>query len=153
MREQRRRIVTVALIGLLLVSTAAWGPPACNRASQPRTVADILVSMGQAKRALKARNEITPQQDYDISYRLAEANRSYRAFVVDELQRLSATGETGPDPNARSAALRQLSTQLKALDDPSVLGIKSENARKVWKEAVDGIDTVLAGIELLGGGK
>jgi hypothetical protein len=109
--------------------------------------------MGQAKRALKARNEITPQQDYDISYRLAEANRSYRAFVVDELQRLSATGETGPDPNARSAALRQLSTQLKALDDPSVLGIKSENARKVWKEAVDGIDTVLAGIELLGGGK
>lgn len=157
MRRHRKPITIVAL-ALLILSTAAYGPPACDRSKQPKTVADILVGAGNAKRSLRERDRqqpgsgISAQTDYDISYQLAEANRAYRAFVTDELQRLAATGATGPDPNARSAALKQLATHLKALNDPSVLGIKSENARKVWREAIAGIGTVIEGIELLGGG-
>lgn len=153
MRRLRRTPIAVVALALLLLTTAAAGPPACNRADQPRTVADILSTAGNVKRSLRAENLITPQNDYDISYKLAEANRSYRAFINDELARLAATGTDEPDPNARSAALRQLATQLRALRDPGVLGIKSENARKRWGEAIAGIGTVIEGIELLGGGK
>lgn len=142
----------MAALVLLVLTTAATGPPACNRSEQPRTVADILTAAGNAKRALRAENVITAQNDYDISYRLAEANRSYKAFVTDELARLAATGTDAPDPNARSAALKQLAVQLRALRDPGVLGVKSETARKRWGEAIAGIGTVIEGIELLGGG-
>lgn len=143
------RRAKLAVLAVVVLATTAIGP--CDRSTQPRTVADILTSAGRVKRDLRARNEITPQTDYDISYRLAEANRSYRAFVNDELDRLAATGTDAPDPNARNAALRQLATQLRALRDPGVLGIKSEGARKVWTEAIAGIGTVIEGIELLGG--
>lgn len=152
-RTKRTNRLTIAALVLVLVSTAGAGPPACNRSEQPRTVADILTSAGNIKRALRAENIITAQNDYDISYRLAEANRSYKAFIDDELRRLAATGSTVPDPNARSAALQQLATQLRALRDPGVLGIKSETARKRWGEALAGIGTVIDGIELLGGGQ
>jgi hypothetical protein len=152
MRQHRNKLAIMALV-LVMLTTAAAGPPACNRSEQPRTVADILTSAGNIKRTLRAENVITPQNDYDISYRLAEANRSYRAFIDDELRRLAATGTDAPDPNARSAALRQLATQLRALRDPGVLGIKSEGARKRWGEAIAGIGTVIEGIELLGGGE
>lgn len=157
MRYQKRRAVVTIALALLVLSTAAVGPPACNREDQPRTVADILVGAGNAKRDLRERERqqpgtgISAQADYDISYRLAEANRAYRAFVTDELARLAATGATGPDPNARSAALKQLATHLRALNDPGVLGIKSDGARKVWRESIAGISTVIEGIELLGG--
>lgn len=147
---KRRPLATIAL-ALLILTTAAAGPPGCDRTKQPKTVADILVGAGNAKRALRAGNKISPQTDYDISYRLAEANRAYRAFVTDELLRLAATGSNGPDPNARSAALKQLATHLRALNDPDVLGIKSDDARKVWSEAIAGIGTVIDGVELLGG--
>lgn len=156
MLRQHRRKLTLAALALLVVSTAAVGP--CDRSSQPRTIADILVAAGNVKRDLRERDRQSPgtgisaQTDYDISYRLAESNRAYRAFVTDELQRLASTGATGPDPNVRSAALRQLATHLRALDDPGVLGIKSDSARKAWAEAIKGIDTAIAGIELLGGG-
>lgn len=153
MRQLKVRLPVIGLALLVLV-TAAAGPPACpNRSDQPRTVADILSSAGNIKRQLRAENIITPQNDYDISFRLAEANRSYRTFIEDEIQRLASTGSTVPDPNTRSAALRQLATQLRALRDPSVLGIKSETARKRWGEAIAGVGTVIEGIELLGGGE
>jgi hypothetical protein len=152
MRRHHNKLI-VAALALVLLTTAAAGPPACNRSEQPRTVADILISAGNIKRALRAENAITAQNDYDISYRLAEANRNYRAFIDDELRRLATTGTSAPDPNARSAALRQLATQLRALRDPGVLGIKSDAARKRWGEAIAGVGTVIEGIELLGGGE
>lgn len=149
--RRHRQLLSIATLALLLLATAAAGPPACDRSQQPRTVADILGAAGNTKRALRAANAITPQNDYDISYRLAEANRSYKEFINDELARLAATGTDAPDPSARSAALKQLATQLRALRDPSVLGIKSDSARKTWVEALAGIGTVIDGIELLGG--
>lgn len=153
MRHLNRNALIIAALALLIATTAAAGPPGCgNRAEQPRTVAEILTALGDTKRDLRARSEITAQQDYDISYRLAEANRSYRAFINDELARLAATGTNAPDPNARRAALRQLATQLRALRDPGVLGIKSEGSRRLWNEAIAGVSTVIEGIELLGGG-
>jgi hypothetical protein len=153
MRRTRHPAIVLAALAMLLLATAAAGPPGCgDRAEQPRTVAEILGAVGDTKRDLRARSEITAQQDYDISYRLAEANRSYRAFINDELARLAATGTNAPDPNARRAALRQLAAQLRALRDPGVLGIKSEGSRKLWNEAIAGVGTVIEGIELLGGG-
>lgn len=152
MRRHRTSRLTATSLGIILLVTVGYGPPACNRSEQPRTVADILTAAGNTKRALRAENIITAQNDYDISYQLAEANRSYKAFITDELGRLAATGSDTPDPNARRAALRQLATHLRALRDPSVLGIKSETARKRWGEAIAGLGTVIEGIELLGGG-
>lgn len=144
MRVARRRTV-IALV-VLLLTTTAYGP--CDKNQQPKTVADILVTAGNIKRDLRARNEITPQQDYDISAKLLEANRAYRRFVTDEIARLDAGA---PDPSARRAAINALITSLRSLQDPSLLGIKSANAQKLWREGIAGLNTVIAGLEALGG--
>lgn len=149
MRRYRKQLV-IAALAVLIATTAAAGPPACNREDQPRTVADILVTAGNIKRDLRSRGELTPQQDYDISAKLLAANRAYRAFVTDELARLDAGA---PDPTARQAAIRALVTSLRDIQDPSLLGIKSDNARKLWREGIAGLNTVIAGLEVLQGGE
>jgi hypothetical protein len=146
---QRRR--QLALILLLSLVSLAYGP--CSGKQQPKTVADILTSAGNVKRDLRARNEITAQQDYDISAKLLEANRAYRAFVTDELARIGTNGNTAPDPSARQAAVRALLTSLKSIQDPVALGIKSANAQKLWRESIAGLNTVMAGLEALQGGE
>lgn len=141
----------LGVLALLIWTTAALGPPACSRNEQPRTVADILTSAGQAKRDLRAQGAITAQTDYDISFKLAEANRAYKNFINDELARLAATGTDAPDPNRRSAALRELASVLRGLENPEALGIKSADAQKTWRLAITSLGTVIEGIELLGG--
>jgi hypothetical protein len=112
----------------------------------------MLTTMGNVKRDLRARNELTAQQDYDISAKLLEANRAYRSFVNDELARLANSNDTTPDPSARQAAVRTLITSLRGLQDPSLLGIKSASAQKVWRDSISGMNTVIAGLEALQGG-
>lgn len=146
-----KKYCSIIVLALLISTTAAFGPPACNRTDQPRTVADILTSAGNAKRSLRAQGQISAQADYDISAKLADANRAYKTFINDELARLAATGATTPDPNTRSAALHELATVLRSLEDPTALGIKSADAQKTWRLAITSLDTVITGIELLGG--
>lgn len=146
MIPQRKR--TITLLAVLLITTSAYGP--CNSKQQPKTVADILVAAGDVKRDLRARGELTPQQDYDISAKLLAANVAYKQFVKDELARLDAGA---PDPTARQTAIRALATSLRGLQDPSLLGIKSTNAQKLWREAIAGLNTVIAGLEALQGGE
>lgn len=148
MIPQRKR--TIALLAVLLITTSAYGPCPCNSKQQPKTVADILVAAGDVKRDLRARGELTPQQDYDISAKLLAANVAYKQFVKDELARLDAGA---PDPTARQAAIRALATSLRGLQDPSLLGIKSTDAQKLWREAIAGLNTVIAGLEALQGGE
>lgn len=147
MIRYRRQYLSLALV--VAVAYSGYGF-ACNSNQQPKTVADILVSAGNVKRDLRARNEITAQQDYDISAKLLEANRSYRRFVTDELARLDAGA---PNPSARQAAIRSLVTSLRSIQDPSALGLKSSNAQKIWREAIAGLNTVIAGLEALQGGE
>lgn len=142
-----RRRTAIALI-VVLLTTTAYGP--CSSNQQPKTVADILITAGNVKRDLRARGEITPQQDYDISAKLLEANIAYKKFITDEVARLDAGA---PDPSARQAAIRALTTSLRSLQDPALLGIKSERAQKIWREGVSGLNTVLAGLEVLQGGE
>jgi hypothetical protein len=144
---QRRR--QIALVLLLSIVSLGYGP--CSGKQQPETVADILIRLGNVKRDLRARNEITPQQDYDISAKLVEAHLGYKRFIDDELARLSSGGQA-PDPSARQAAIRALITSLRGLQDPSVLGIKSANAQKLWRESITTLNTVIAGLEALQGG-
>lgn len=146
MRLARRR-TTIGLVVILLTATA-YGP--CGRNQQPKTVADILVTAGNVKRDLRARGELTPQQDYDISAKLLEANVAYKKFITDEVARLDAGA---PDPSARQAAIRALTTSLRGLQDPALLGIKSANAQKLWRDAIGGLNTVIAGLEALQGGE
>lgn len=146
MRLARRR-TTIGLVVILLTATA-YGP--CGRNQQPKTVADILVAAGNVKRDLRARGELTPQQDYDISAKLLEANVAYKKFITDEVARLDAGA---PDPSARQAAIRALTTSLRGLQDPALLGIKSANAQKLWRDAIGGLNTVIAGLEALQGGE
>jgi hypothetical protein len=142
----RKRLALVAV--LVAIVGTGFGP--CDSKDQPKTVADILVTAGNVKRDLRARDEITPQQDYDISAKLLEAHIAYKKFIVDEVARLDAGG--APDPSARQAAIRALVTSLRSIQDPSVLGLKSDNAKKVWREAISGLGTVISGLELLQGG-
>lgn len=144
---QRRRLLAL----LLILATVGFGYGPCSGKQQPKTVADILITLGNVKRDLRSQNEITAQQDYDISARLLEANRAYRAFVNDELARLASSGSTTPDPSARQAAVRALITSLRGLQDPSILGIKSAGAQKIWRESIAGMSTVIAGLEALRG--
>lgn len=146
MRLARRR-TTIGLVVILLTATA-YGP--CGRNQQPKTVADILITAGNVKRDLRARGELTPQQDYDISAKLLEANVAYKKFITDEVARLDAGA---PDPSARQAAIRALTTSLRGLQDPALLGIKSANAQKLWRDAIGGLNTVIAGLEALQGGE
>lgn len=144
---QRKQLAILFLIVLTAYSGYGF---ACSGRDQPRTVADILVAAGDVKRDLRARNELTAQQDYDISAKLLEANRAYRSFVTDELNRLQSGAN--PDPSARQAAIRALITSLRGLQDPSLLGIKSANAQKLWRESIAGMNTVITGLEALRGG-
>lgn len=138
---------TVAL-ALALSFTIAAGP--CSSKEQPKTVADTLVTIGNVKRDLRARGEITPQVDYDISARLLEANRSYKRFIDDELARLAQpNANQNPDPDARRQAVNALVSALRGLQDPGILGIKSENAKKLWREAVSSLNTIIQGLEAL----
>lgn len=144
MIQTRRQL---ALLLLIAIIATGYGP--CDSKNQPKTVADILVTAGNIKRDLRARNEITPQQDYDISAKLLEANIAYKKFITDEVARLDAGA---PDPSARQAAIRALTVSLRSLQDPSLLGIKSERAQKLWREGIAGLNTVIAGLEALQGG-
>jgi hypothetical protein len=146
---QQRRL-RLALV--LLLATVGFGYGPCSGKQQPKTVADILSAAGNTKRDLRSRDEITAQQDYDISAKLAEANRAYKAFVNDELARLANSNSTAPDPAARQEAIRALTTSLKSIEDPSALGIKSANAQKLWRESTAGLSTILAGLDALQGG-
>lgn len=148
MRRQRR--YQFALLLTLALVASGYGP--CPGKQQPKTVADILTAVGNTKHDLRARNEITAQQDYDISAKLIEANRAYKAFITEELNRLANSNGTTPDPSARQAAVRALLTSLRSIQDPAVLGIKSENARSLWRESIAGLNTVMAGLEALQGG-
>jgi hypothetical protein len=148
MIQQRRSQLAI----LLLLATVGFGYGPCSGKQQPKTVADMLTTMGNVKRDLRARNELTAQQDYDISAKLLEANRAYRSFVNDELARLANSNDTTPDPSARQAAVRTLITSLRGLQDPSLLGIKSASAQKVWRDSISGMNTVIAGLEALQGG-
>jgi hypothetical protein len=145
MIRTRRQLATLILIALI---ASGYGP--CSSNQQPKTVADILVTAGNIKRDLRARNEITPQQDYDISAKLLAANRAYKQFVTDELGRLDAGA---PDPSARQAAIRALISSLRSIQDPAALGIRSESAKKLWREGIAGLNTVIAGLEALRGGE
>ena len=148
MIRQRRSQLAI----LLLLATIGFGYGPCPGKQQPKTVADMLTTMGNVKRDLRSRNEITAQQDYDISAKLLESNRAYRSFVNDELARLANSNSTTPDPSARQAAVRALITSLRGLQDPSLLGIKSASAQKIWRESIAGMNTVIAGLEALQGG-
>ena len=148
MIQQRRSQLAI----LLLLATVGFGYGPCSGKQQPKTVADMLTTMGNVKRDLRSRNEITAQQDYDISAKLLEANRAYRSFVNDELARLANSNSTTPDPSARQAAVRALITSLRGLQDPSLLGIKSTSAQKIWRESIAGMNTVIVGLEALQGG-
>lgn len=147
---QTRHQLARQLALLLLLTLVATGYGPCSGKQQPKTVADILTAAGNTKRELRARGEITPQQDYDISAKLLEANRAYKAFVEDELARIGANAGT-PDPSARQAAIRALTTSLRSIQDPAVLGIKSANAQSLWRESIAGLNTILAGLEALQG--
>jgi hypothetical protein len=126
----------------MLVVVVAYGGYgfACN--SQPRTVADSLKALGNVKRGLKAKGEITAQQDLDISRKLADANRAYRKFVTEEQARVA--GGT-PDPTARAAALRELRIILSGMSANAV-GIKNPKSVTIWDESVATLNTVLAGL-------
>ena len=145
MIQTRRNLARLLVVALIAANGYGF---ACNRNQQPKTVADILVTAGNIKRDLCARNELTPQQDYDISAKLLAANVAYKQFVKDELARLDAGA---PDPSARQAAIRALVSSLRGLQDPSALGIKSSNAQKLWREGIAGLGTVIAGLEALQG--
>lgn len=151
MRTARRS--TLAALALLITFTAAWTGP-CSGKEQPQTVADILVSLGDIKRDLRARGEITPQTSYDISNKLAAANRAYRVFITDEQARLATVDAniSAPDPEARRQAINALVTSLRALEDPSAIGIKSETATKIWRAGVKHLPTIISGLEVLRGG-
>jgi hypothetical protein len=149
MIRQRRR--QLALILILATISFGYGP--CSGKQQPLTVADVLTRLGNVKRDLRARNEITAQQDYDISAKLLEANLAYKRFIDDELARLAASGGTAPDPSARRAAISALVTSLKGLQDPTMLGIKSANGQKLWRESITTLNTVIAGLDALQGGE
>lgn len=144
--RQRRQLAILILVAC--IASFGYGP--CSSNQQPKTVADILITAGNIKRELRARDEITPQQDYDISAKLLEANIAYKKFITDEIARLDAGA---PDPSARQAAIRALTTSLRGLQDPSPLGIKSTNAQKLWREGISGLNTILAGLEALQGGE
>lgn len=143
--NRRRQLALLLLIAAL----AGFGYGPCDSKSQPKTVADILITAGNIKRDLRARNEITAQQDYDISAKLLEANVAYKKFITDEVARLDAGA---PGPSARQVAIRSLAASLRGLQDPSLLGIKSANAQKLWREGIAGLNTVIAGLEALQGG-
>jgi hypothetical protein len=104
-------------------------------------VADALTTLGNIKREAKKAGEITAQQDLDISRKLHEANRAYKKFVTDEQARIAAGT---PDPSARAAALSELRSLLSGLNDPSLLGFKSDSAKKTWSAAVTSMNTILA---------
>lgn len=146
MIRQRRQLAMLLLVAVIAYTGSGF---ACSGKQQPKTVADILTALGNTKRDLRARNEITAQQDYDISAKLLEANRAYKGFVTDELARLSNSNSTAPDPSARQAAIRALLTSLRSIQDPTVLGIKSANGQKLWRESVAGLNTIMAGLEAL----
>lgn len=145
----RRR--TAIALALVLLTTTAYGP--CSSKQQPLTVADMLTRLGNVKRDLRARNEITAQNDYDISAKLLEANLAYKRFIDDELARLATSGGSTPDPSARQAAIRALVSSLRGLQDPAVLGIKSASAQKIWRESITTMNTIIAGLEALKGGE
>jgi hypothetical protein len=144
-RLHRRQLAILVLV----ISIAGFGYGPCSGKQQPKTVADILTSAGNTKRELRARNEITAQQDYDISAKLLEANRAYKKFVEDELTRLNTN--SAADPSARQEAIRSLTVSLRSIQDPSVLGIKSANGQALWRESIAGLNTILAGLEALQG--
>lgn len=154
-----KRYLSISVLAVLLLVTAGAGPPACSSKDQPRTVADILIAAENAKRSLRATNRtdpatgITAQQDYDISFRLLAANRAYKSFINDELARLAADPSAQPNPDARKQAIAALVGSLKGLDDPTALGIKNEQSKALWRIAVTGLSTVIAGLEVLGGDK
>lgn len=161
MRYLRRSRTQLALVVLIAAIGFGFGPIYCpfDSSQQPRTVADILVTTGNVKRALRERERqttgtgITAQQDYDISYRLAQANRAYKAFITDELARLDADPSAQPNPDARRNAINALITALRSLEDPGALGLKSDGARRLWKDAISGLALTIEGLEILRGGK
>lgn len=161
MRYLRRSKSQLALIVLIASIGFGFGPVACpfDSSEQPRTVADIMVAAGNVKRDLRERERqvpgtgITAQQDYDISFRLAQANRAYKQFIDDELARLAANPDAPPNPDARRNAINALVTSLKSIEDPGAIGIKSDGARKLWREGIKGLGTVIAGLEMLRGGQ
>lgn len=146
MRRQSKSLAILIILSAFIA--AGYGP--CDRNQQPKTVADILVTSGNIKRDLRARNEITAQNDYDISAKLLGANIAYKKFITDEIARLDAGA---PDPSARRVAIRSLVDSLRGLQDPSLLGIKGTNAQKLWREGISGLNTVIAGLEALQGGE
>lgn len=157
--RRHRKLISITALVLLLTTTAAYGPPACDSKQQPLTVADILTRAGNVKRELRERERQVPgtgisaQTDYDISEKLLAANRAYRRFIDDELARLAASGGTAPDPSARRAAINALVSALRSLENPGVLGIKSANAQKLWREAITTLNTIITGLEAIQGGE
>lgn len=154
MRIARRRPIPLVLV-LVILSIAA-GP--CSSKNQPRTVADILTTAGNVKRQLRERDRQVPgtgisaQADYDISAKLVKANLAYKSFIEDEQARLAADPNAQPNPDARKQILTTLIAALKDLQDPSILGIRSANAQKVWHEAIAGMNTLIEGMKALQGG-
>jgi hypothetical protein len=147
---QTRRRLARRILPLVLLTLIASGSGPCSNSQQPKTVADILVAAGSVKRDFRARGELTPQQDYDLSAKLLAANVAYKQFITDEVARLDAGT---PDPSARQAAIRALITSLRGIQDPSVIGFKSSVAQKSWREAIAGLNTIISGLEALQGGE
>jgi len=129
---------------LMLVAIITYGGYGfrCNKQQEVTGVTSTLVSLGNIKRDLRARGEITPQQSADITRKLDAMNRSYRHFITDEQKRLS---EGRPDPSARMAALTELRSLLVGISDPSILGIKNANSQTLWRESIGTLNTILAG--------
>lgn len=134
--KQRRQLVLLLIITLTAYSGYGF---ACDRA--PKTVAAALTTLGNVKREAKKAGELTAQQDLDISRKLHEVNRAYKQFVVDEQARIAA-GTV--DPATRSAQLVQIRSLISGLSDPSLLGFKSDGAKKTWAASITTLNTVLA---------
>lgn len=143
----KKKITSLSLLCVLfLVSFAGLCPKAKE---QPVTVADILSTLGDTKRDMKIDGKIDAQTDLNISRTLLAAVRTYKKYVQNELDRLERGEEVSL--SSRTAIIKELVVLLAELDDPAVLGIKSEDAKKIWRLATTGLKTVLNGLRALQG--
>lgn len=136
MRLARRQLAT--MLAVVVIAYSGYGF-ACSHA--PKTVADALTTLGNIKRDAKKAGEITAQQDLDISRKLDQVNRAYKQFVVDEQKRIQ---DGTPNTPARAESLKQLHSLVDALNDPALLGLKSDKAKKAWGASVGTLNSVLA---------
>lgn len=135
----RRQLTLLLTVAIIAYTGSGF---ACNKQQEVKTVTGTLIALGNVKRELRARGELTPQQSADITRKLDAANRSYRQFVTDEQKRLA---EGKPDPSARAAALEEIRSLLNGLNDPFILGIKNPASQALWRESIATLNTILAG--------